>query len=130
MIDPSTRDLYVISKREQPVSVYRLAYPQSTNGVSKAEKISQLDKTYIVAGDFSQDGKEILIKNIDNVYYWKVDGRSIAEVLKDKPKILPYEKEPQGEAITFAIDGSGYYTLSEDVTGEKSYLQFYKRKKK
>ena len=54
------------------------------------------------------------------------------ETLKDfiarKPKVLPYKREPQGEAITFKSDGSGFYTISELQSGERSFLRFYKRK--
>jgi hypothetical protein len=51
------------------------------------------------------------------------------EALKPPPYIVEYKEEPQGEAITFARDGSGFYTLSEKVKGEKTYLYFYPRKK-
>jgi hypothetical protein len=128
MIDPLSRDLYLISKRERPVVVYRLSYPQDMNDTLTAERIAEVNLTNIVAGDFSADGKEILIKNIDNVFYWTTEQKKINDVFSKKPKILPYDPEPQGEAITFALDGSGYYTISEMVSGEKSYLLFYKRK--
>jgi hypothetical protein len=128
MIDPLTRDLYLVSKRERPVVVYRLPYPQHVNDTITAERIAEVDLTNIVAGDVSFDGKEILIKNIDNVFYWATEQKKIKDVFSEKPKILPYDPEPQGEAITFALDGSGYYTISEMVSREKSYLLFYKRK--
>jgi hypothetical protein len=128
MINPHTRDLFVVSKREQPVVIYRLSYPHNITDTLTAETIASIDLTEIVAGDFSKDGSEILLKNSKNVYYWKVGGKSLEEVFRSKPQILSYDKEPQGEAITFAHDGSGYYTISEKISGEKSYLKFYKRK--
>jgi hypothetical protein len=130
MVDPATRDVYVVTKRQDPVVVYRVPYSISENDTITAEKVATLPMTDIVSGNFSLDGSEILLKNIRNVYYWeKKRGMSIDSVFRMKPKILPYEKEPQGEAIAFAHDGSGYFTLSEKVKGEKSYLQFYKRKR-
>ena len=30
MVDPNTKDLYILSKRESSVSIYRLPFPQST----------------------------------------------------------------------------------------------------
>jgi hypothetical protein len=128
MLDPNTRDLYVISKREKPVAVYQLRYPQETDTTLTAKKVADINKGEIVAGTFSHHGDEILLKNIKNVFYWKTDGKELEEVFKTKPHILPYEKEPQGEAITFALDDSGYYTISEKVSGEKSFLWFHKRK--
>jgi hypothetical protein len=37
-------------------------------------------------------------------------------------------RERQGEAIAFARDGSGFYTLSESVPEERAWVVFYKRK--
>ena len=129
MINPLNKNIYIISKREAPVYLYELPYPQSTKDTLTANKVMPLPLTQIVAADFSADGKEIIMKNYKNVYYWKTKGRSVEETLKERPYIVEYKKEPQGEAITFARDGSGYYTVSEKVKSEKSYLFFYPRKK-
>lgn len=129
LLDPITKDLYVISKREEPVFVYQIPYPYSTADTVTAKEVTSLPFTQIVGGDFSADGKEILLKNYQNVFYWSnPSGKPVAEVLKEKPQLLPYEEEPQGEAITWARDGSGFYTLSEMNPTEKTYLYFYKRK--
>jgi hypothetical protein len=130
MVDPLTRDLYAISKREKPVVVYKLDYPQNTKDTVIARKVATIKVKGIVAGDISGDGKEILVKNIKNVFYWIVkDGMSIEETLNTKPSVLPYKKEPQGEAIGFARDGSGYFTIGEKLMGERAHLRFYKRAK-
>jgi hypothetical protein len=129
MINPLNKNMYIVSKRERPVYLYELKYPHSTKDTLTASKITALPYTQIVAADFSANGKEIIMKNYLNVYYWKVDGRPIADVLKERPYVLTYKEEPQGEAITFAHDGSGYFTLSEKVKGEKSHLYFYPRKR-
>jgi len=129
LLDPSTKDIYIISKREEPVFVYQLKYPYSTSDTLTASEVLSLPFTQIVGGDFSPDGKEILLKNYQNIYYWSnPKGKPVAEILKEKPQLLPYEEEPQGEAITWARDGSGFYTLSEMNPTEKTYLYFYKRK--
>jgi hypothetical protein len=83
----------------------------------------------IVAADFSDDGNEIIMKNYKNVYYWSVMDRPVTEVLKERPHIVEYTEEPQGEAITFAHDGSGFYTVSEKNKNKKTYLYFYPRKR-
>lgn len=130
MIDPKTKNLYVVSKRETPVYVYELKYPYSTTDTLTAQKIGSVPFGQVVAADFSPDGTEILMKNYNNVLYWKIDkGENIASVLKRNPSIVNYVEEPQGESVTFARDGSGFYTISETVKGERSYLYFYPRKK-
>ena len=129
LINPTTKDLYVISKREQPVYVYELKYPYSKMDTLTASKISALPFSLIVAGDFSADGSEILIKNYKSIYYWKAPPqKSVADILNGPATELPYEAEPQGEAITWARDGKGFYTLSEKISGKKSFLYYYERK--
>lgn len=128
MIDPKTKNLYVVSKRENPVYVYELTYPYSTRDTLTAKKTVSIPHSQIVAADFSSDGKEVLMKNYENVFYWSLGEEPLLEALGKTPAIVEYDKEPQGEAITFAKDGSGFYTISEMVKGEKSYLWFYPRK--
>jgi hypothetical protein len=128
MINPRTNNIYVISKRENPVYLYELKYPQSVHDTLTATRLTSLPFGHVVAASFSPDGNEVIVKNYKNVYYWKVNKQPIAEAMKAHPHIVEYTKEPQGEAITFARDGSGFYTISEKVKGEKSYLYFYPRK--
>lgn len=131
LVDPGTKDLFVVSKRESPVVVYKLKYPYSTKDTLTAEIVGKIETSQIVGGDISVSGNEIVLKNYSNVFYWKrAEKESVEKALQRPPKTLPYTEEPQGEAVTFAIDGSGYYTISEIVRGEKSFLTFYKRKPK
>jgi hypothetical protein len=126
MVHPETQNIYVVSKREKPVHVYELQYPFG-NQVLMADDITAIPLTQIVAADISTDGEEILMKDYDNVYYWNTKGRPVGEVLKEKPLILHYTEEPQGEAIAFKTDGSGFYTLSESLKGERTFLFYYER---
>lgn len=136
LVDPFTRDIYVVSKRDTSVHLYRAAYPQDTENVNELELVGKLplgsgsQADQIVAGDISKDGKEVLLKSYLKVYYWQRDDEntSLYDLLKSEPVELPYEAEPQGEAISFADDESGYYTLSEKSFASQQELFFYKRK--
>lgn len=129
-IDPVSGDFYIFSKRESRVNLYRLPAPLATTGTITAEKVlEKLPFSLVVAADISKDGTEILIKNYDHVFYWKrSSGESIEAALKRVPERLPYDPEPQGEAIAFDLAGKGYYTLSEQKKKLKQHLFFYKRK--
>jgi hypothetical protein len=127
MIDPFTHDLYLVSKREDNVGVYVVRQP-FTNAIMTAEKVATIPYFKIVAGSFSPDGLEVLLKDYDHIYCWKrTKDEALEQVLLRKPEELPYEREAQGEAITWKIDGSGYYTLSETNPNLPSTLRFYKR---
>jgi len=128
MVDPATQDFYIISKREHSVRLYEIDFPFESDTV-KVEEIGTLPFNNIVAANISSDGKEILLKNYREIYYWKrLDHESIAEALKRNPIQLDYNPEPQGESIAWNLDGSGFYTLSESETGPGGTLYFYKRK--
>ena len=114
MIDPLTRDLYIVSKREYPVTVYVARYPQPTDSVFEAEILGKLPFTDVTAGDISADGTKILMKTKTHVFMWeRALTESIAAALQRQPVRLPYGPEPQGEAIAWTPEGDGYYVLSE-----------------
>jgi hypothetical protein len=129
MIEPKSKDLFVISKREKPVYVYRLKNPSEVHDTLTAQKVCSLPLTQIVSAGISPNGNEILLKNYENIYYWNTTGKPLLETLKQRPQILKYIPEPQGEAIAFKRDGSGFFTLSEKIPSEKVYLYYYARQK-
>ncbi len=129
MIDSLSLDIFIVSK-ETNTKVYKLAwpytfYPVPTTHVDTLEVIATLPFSTAVGGDISPDGKEILIKKSNVIYYWKkTDAQTIEEILGNNLAAVPYIKEPQGEAVCWAADLSGYYTLSE---GLHPHLYFYPR---
>jgi hypothetical protein len=128
LVDPKTKDIYIVSKREDSVRVYRAAFPQDTEGVLMLEYVTSINIKHITGGDISSNGSEILLKTYTTVYYWYRSARqSIAETLNKDPLIVPYVPEPQGEAITWAPDGMGYYTISEEAKIIPARLYFYPR---
>lgn len=128
LADPQTGNLYFVTKMEKEVRVYEIPYPSPTDTVElhPAAKLSSV--RFITAGDISSTGEEILLKSYSSVYYWKrVPGKAVVETLEQDPVELSYEREPQGESIAWARDGSGFYTLSENGKGERGKMIFYAR---
>lgn len=141
MIDPVTKNLYVVSKRNSKVRLYNLAYPQSTQSEFEAEISAELslpndpeDNTpfnYITSGDISFDGREIMLKSYRNIYYWyRNAGETISSAMSsNEPFILPFVNsfdEVQCEAICWKpFDDRGYFTLSEEkVTYNNTEFNF------
>jgi hypothetical protein len=130
IVDPFTRDIYVVSKREPMVHVYLAKYPQPVNEIITLEHVATLDISIATGGDISSNGREILIRTYADIYYWvRKNSEPLAETFKREPKRLPYEMEPQGEAIAWKVDGSGYFTLSEKIGEPMPVLYFYERLK-
>lgn len=126
MIDPLTKDLIVISKREDNVHVYVLYYPQSTDSLVIPELIAALPLTNINGGDISSSGTKIIIKNYEQIFSWnRKPKQALAEVFSNESIRLPYIEEPQGEAICWSKDEKAYFTVSEEDDNIEARLYFY-----
>lgn len=130
MVDSQTKDIYIVSKREERVQVYLLEYPQTLTDTLVLPVVQTLPYTRVTAGDISADGSEIVLKTLTSVYYWKRNNtETIPEALGRQAERLPYFMEPQGEAIAWLKDGSGYITVSETSNANViPILYFYRRK--
>lgn len=128
MVDPITRDIYIISKREAQVHVYRAPYPQSVAQPITLELVAKLPISWVVAGDISSDGREILIKTYDAIYYYRRPSAApLWHAFAREGIMLPYYLEPQGEAIAWDAEGRGYITVSEVYFKIPAHLYFYPR---
>lgn len=132
LIDPISGDLYVLTKRNARNTLYKASaadlYDENT---VLLEKVMELPVTLSVGGDISADGLQVIIKNYWVVYYWeKEPGTPLEECLLQKPRLLPYDPEPQGEALAFSPDGNSYFTLSEKKLRVDPVLYRYDKMKK
>ncbi len=129
LFDNRTQDIYIISKREDSVRVYQMPKPYSLDKVNTLVFLGKLHFHNANGGDLSQDGNEILIRNYANIYYWQRNPEeSIAQTLQRLPVRLPYNEEPQGEAVAWKLDASGYFTISEIPKGAEVDMLLYQRK--
>lgn len=129
LVDNLTKDIFIITKRDKKSLLYKLAYPQSTTSVNQAAYAGVLDYTSVVSASLSSNGEEIIIKTYSKLYHYKRKaGEAITTALANAPVVLGYQVEAQGESVTFAIDGSGFFTLSEEVMSIEPMLNFYKKK--
>ena len=127
LVDPFTKDIFIITKRDIVSKIYKIAYPQSTTSMNTAEFVMDLPYKGVVGAAMSANGKEILLKTYSTIYYYKSNGSSIPDALKQLPLTISYQVEPQGEALCMANDNSGFFTLSEKSFAQSVKLNFYKR---
>ena len=127
LVDEATKDIYLITKRDIPSKVYKLSYPYTP--VMVASFVSALPYSSVTGAAVSADGNEILVRTYTDVYYYKRSaGQSIPQALAGAAAKLAHHPEPQGEAICFARNGSGYFTISEQAFATNVELRFYGRK--
>jgi hypothetical protein len=125
--DPLSKNIFIITKRDNQSRVYKLTAPFASANI--LSYVGSLPYNGVVSATISTDGKEILVKTYSSVYYYSRNGNEpIEQVLQKAYKALPYQPEPQGEAICFAKNNSGFFTLSEKGFASWVNLNFYKRK--
>ena len=127
LVDPATKDIFIITKRDKPSLIYKIAFPYSSTELNTAVRIGQLTYNGVVSAALSPDAKQIIVKTYNTLRYYDVSNRTIEAALQTTPVALPYTKEPQGEAVTFAVDNSGFFTLSEKRFSGTVNLYFYRR---
>jgi hypothetical protein len=129
-IDNTTKDIYIITKRDVKAKIYKLPYPQTTGTPATIVSVGELSFSGVTGAAASANGKEIILKTYTTVNYWKINGNeSIETTLLQKPVTLGYTIEPQGEAVCFKNDNTGFFTLSEKPSFASSVtLNFYQRK--
>lgn len=126
-LEPNTGDIYLISKREEQVGLYRIAYPFNFRAKNIARRIASLPLNWVTAADLSSNGKQLLVKTYTGIYKYKTkldDNKNIT--LSKEAKTMAYLTEPQGEALCWDAKNKGYFTLSESAKGITQTLYYYK----
>jgi hypothetical protein len=120
-VDPQTGDLYVFAKvTTGPSGVFRARAPLA-NGV--LEQVTTIDATSLNGADFSPAGDELLVRNyFQALYFARSAAATWDSALTLKPKTVRLQAESAAEAVAFAADGSGFFTVSE---GANTPIWFY-----
>jgi len=127
-VDQESRDIYIITKRDAVSKVYMLPFPQPVDTVITAVPVMDLPFSGAVSAAISADNRELIIKTYTALNYWvRATGMSTADMLKKESVQLPYLTEPQGEAVTFKNDGTGFFTISEKGLALTVSLYWYRR---
>jgi len=128
LLDPWTKDLFLITKRDFFSIIYVLPFPQNTDQETQPILVGEFPFTRAVGGNISLDGSEMLIKTYDFIMHWeRNEGEDMVDMFLKNPKLAPYNPtEPQGEAICFDIN-KGYFTLSEYSNAIVPVLYYYDR---
>lgn len=127
-IDPRSGDVYLFAKEAFGAStVYVVRAPVEPGVVRALEPVASVEMGSMVTGaDISPAGDELLVRSYRSIAAWsRAPGEGWAEALSRPGRALPHAGEPQGEAIAFASDGRGYFTVSE---GARSPIWFFARR--
>lgn len=130
LLDPASSDLYLITKSAwKPPKLFRYPAPHKPGEIVTLEevgsfevgKIGKQGRGLITGGDISLVRNQIVLRTYSQVHVWRPrSGQSVAQTLADPPCWSANHKEPQGEAVAWKLDGSGFVTVSE-----KKYQPIY-----
>jgi len=145
-VDPAAQAVYLLSKREHPVGLYRLPLrPVSAAATPAAAFLTRLDHIpqptgprLLVEGppgrmagmpvgmDFAADGSAaVVLTYMDVLLFPRQAGDSWADALRRTPQQLKTVSLPQAESVCFSADGREIFVTSE---GEHAPLVRYRVK--
>ncbi|WP_421874035.1 hypothetical protein [Marinoscillum sp.] len=125
MYDYLSGKLVIVSKRDDSCMIYSFEF-SAGDSINITPK-GQVDLRMFTAGDMDESGA-VVLKNYNSMFYWSASNEPFVERFVNGPDSrIPYTVEPQGEAVTFASEGS-LYTASEFNEHAKQQLYLYRRK--
>ena len=129
MIDPLRGELLIVTKENTRARFYVASREQLNQGGNILLAFAgEIAFPIVSAGDIRFDGLEIILRQEDFARVWRRNpNESMAQTMKRAPGEAPVvgtPTEPNGEGITFARDGAGYFTVSE---GNNPPLYYFAR---
>src|SRR4051794_26425999 len=70
LIEPTTKNIYIITKRDTSSKIYKLSFPYSTVSVDTVSLVGTLNYNEVVSAAIDRDGKEIIIKTYAALYHY------------------------------------------------------------
>jgi hypothetical protein len=115
LVDPLTGDLFIFTKLDSSSKVYRATRAEMNSGQPiTLAYLREITFRKPSAADISDDGKFIVLRRGSNASLWvRGANQTVDEALGNSSSAIPLVSEVNGEAIGFAPNATGYYTISE-----------------
>jgi hypothetical protein len=119
MVHPKTGDILIVTKAQKTKSqVFMLARPASS-GKFVLKEVGRIEPPYaigpmklVTGGAISPDGRHVILRTYLCAFEYDAPSDFDGWV-KAKPRTVILNAEPQGEAITYTLDGKRLITTSE-----------------
>lgn len=126
MVHPQTGRVFVVLKETGvPAPVYEMPLPLQKDTVVTLQQVGTLAippaEGLVTDGAFHPCGDRALIRTTGATGLFeltRLTGGTVPSIFGSTPVGVPVAAEPQGEAVTWALDGRSYFTASETVSGD------------
>jgi len=128
LFDPVSLNFYVVTKQDGTARVYRGNVNDATNGATvQMVFVRSLEFGDVSGGSISADGYQVVLRREEVAVLWsRCDGETVGTAMGRAPQVIPVvgpPLEPNGEAVAFLQDGTGYVTMSE---GANPVIYFFR----
>jgi len=118
VVHPLTGQVFVIIKEGGNPSVYEMPLPLVADRVVTLKKVATLGLGWadgvVTDAAFHPCGSRLLVRTSETLYELAVvPGAGVLSLFAAPPGRVPVAVEPQGEGVTYALDGTRYFTSSE-----------------
>ena len=124
MVNPSTGDVYVLTKRvDGPSLVFKFKPGFGSNQVVIAQKVGEISvpsvpNGLLTGGAISPDAKRVILCDYSSGYELTTTSSTFDDIWKSKPLAVDLGERKHGEAITFAPDGRSVLGTNEGKKAE------------
>ncbi|MFO1536311.1 MAG: hypothetical protein ACKOVH_00535 [Actinomycetota bacterium] len=117
LVDPVSGSLVVIAKSwSGPAEVYRAPAGLAPGSATVLTSVGAFPLGTVTGADVTPAGDVVAVRTYGSVVlYLRSPGTEIEAAFSGASCTGPSASEPQGEAVGFLADGSGYVTVSEGV---------------
>lgn len=127
MVDPITAHVFIVTKSDLVARVYWANLNNATNRQTLILKLVRgLDYADVGGGAISPDGTQIVLRRENSARLWqRCDNEFVPDAFSRPFTSIPVvgrPVEPNGEAIGFMPDGSGYVTISDSTNQPTIYF--------
>jgi hypothetical protein len=127
LVDPRTGDLFIATKLTNSSRIYRATRAElDAGGPVELTFMREISFRLVSGGDVSRDGSLVALRRNNRASAWvRKPGQSVSDALAGTSITIPVigqPEEPNGEALGFDPEDSGYYTLSEGFSPTVYYI--------
>lgn len=114
--------IIILSKRASPNHVYHAVLPERPAGPIRlvdAGPIRGIADPMITGGDVDRTGQRVVVRTYAQAFEWDVADGDIVHALvgRDPARTCALPDQPQGEAICYDREDTGFFTISEAAEG-------------